>query len=722
MRSAAAMACAFALLCAAGSAGCERRDDLDGRRRPIPGLEPTSEGGDTSGGRRREVAFDAIDNRATALVFASRSLVIPGRGAGLATFTAGGAPAGWFLGSGAHPAARTDGQVAELWFPYDQDPGGIGVAGGSVGLRLRFRAAAKSQLVSVFLNDAKVGDVPMDSEATSTYAIDLPASGLRPGPNHLRLFFRYAVAEEGVRTAGSLEQLAIGSGDRVTGPAVVAAPVEHGGKRHQALSMKRPGRYSFFVQVPAARPSLELSVAGKGRAEVRLAAGAAGSRRLWGAPAGDSWTDASIDLSEVAGELVRIDLIGDGPLDWARPQVVADPVDRATASGPAADHVVLWVVSGLRASALDAAPALRELAKRGISRVALSQTPQPGLAARELFTGVAGRDASIPAEADTLAEKFRRAGYSTTLISSAPPVPGDAQGFERTYRMRSSRPTELWAKADEVLAERANRRTLTVIWADDPALPWTPPPERLDASWKSYTGRVQPTATLRLAQSLRAGSPALAPRDRDYVRALYAGEVAAVDAGIAAMVAGLEKLDIADRTAVIVAGDRGQELFERGGFGDPVSLHRESLEVPLVVLAPGRPASEEAAGYHLVADVYATALDLAQIPLPAATRGVSALSGPPPTRAAHLYLKGRERGLEWSHYKWLAPVRGDAALFDLEADPGEKKGAPSANPVAARALSGWLGLLVAFDGHWAHRRWGSVASLRPAFATEHGGP
>jgi hypothetical protein len=711
----------FALaLALATLAGCERRDDLDGRRRPIPGLDPAGAAGAASS-RRQQVAFDAYDNRATALVHSGGSLIISGRGPGFATYSAGGAAAGWHLGAGAHPAARTDGQVAQLWFPYDRDPGGIAATGEAVRLHFRFRAAAKNQLASVFLNGAKVGDVEMPNLATSTYSVDVPASSLVPGLNHLRLFFRYAIAEDGARTAGSLEQLAIGAAPPVTGPPVVAAPVDRGGQRREALSLARGGRLSFFAQLPRARPGLGLAVAGDARAEIRVRSDDGETRRLWSGAAGKSWTEATVDLSEVAGELVRIDLIADGPIDWARPRVLSDPPDGVESGGGSVDHVIVWVVSGLRASAIEAAPALKALAARGISRVALSQTPAPGLSAHEIFAGVPGSAAEIPAERDTLAERFRRAGYTTTLVTGGPAVPGDAQGFERVHRLAPARAPDLWARAREILEKEVAARSLTVIWADDPALPWAPDPERLDASWRGYTSRVQPTATRGLSQSLRGGASALGARDRDYLRALYTGEVAAVDAAIATMTKDLEALGVADRSAVVVAGDRGQELFERGGFGEPTSLHREALEVPLVAVGPGRPAASPAAGDRvtLLADVYATALDAAQIPLPPELPARSVLAGPAPMRPAHLYLPGRARGLQWGSLKWLFRIGEIAALYDLEADPGESRGEPGERPVAARALSAWLGLALAFDERWDLQRWGWVTSLRPAFAAEH---
>lgn len=697
--------------------GCERRDDLDGRRRPIPGLEPTAAAaGET--GRRRELAFDAFDNRATAEVFAAGSLVVDGRGPSLATFTRGGAAGGWIPGSGSTPAARVDGQVAQFWFWRDRDPGGIAADGDRIPLRLKFRPAAAGQLVSVFLNGEKVDDVPMEASGTSTYEASLPAAKVVDGPNVLRLFFRYAISENGTRTAGSLDRIAIGAGPLPSRPPLLAAPVERGGKRRDALSMRGPGRLSFSVQVPRARPLLELGVSGKGRVEVRAAVASGESKRLWTAQAGEGWTDAEIDLSEIAGELIRLDLIGEGPVDWSRPRVVADPADTASPSPRSADHVILVVAAGLRADAIDQMPATRALAEAGIARTALSRRPSAE-AAREIWTGAPG-GGPIAAGAETLAEKFSRAGYATALVTSGPALAGDSQGFDEVSRAAGARATVVWAAARERLAKVAERRSFTAVWLDDATLPWNPDPARIDKAFAGYTGRVQPSGTRWLAQSLRGGAAPLAPHDRDMIRALYAGELAEIDAAIAAMMADLEELGIAGRTAVIITGDRGQELFERGGFGDPDGLWRHGVEVPLIVRPAGAGLERTDPGEPLLlADVHATALELAQIPT-APGAGRSALS-PAIRRVAVLELPGAGRGLQWGRYKWVAPSGGEARLYDLAADAAESAGDPERHPVAARALSRWYGLLEAFGPRWSARRWGSVTAVRPAFAAEVGG-
>jgi choline-sulfatase len=79
----------------------------------------------------------------------------------------------------------------------------------------------------------------------------------------------------------------------------------------------------------------------------------------------------------------------------------------------------------------------------------------------------------------------------------------------------------------------------------------------------------------------------LPPRDLDHLLALYDGEVRWVDDHIARILAAVDELGIADRTAIIVTADHGDEFFEHGSKGHGVTLYREVMQVPLVIRARG---------------------------------------------------------------------------------------------------------------------------------------
>ena len=408
--------------------GCDGRDDLDGRRRPIPGLTTDDSTKNAGGGadNTKEISFDLIDNRATALVYSSGALTASGRGIAFALLSRGGKGAMWRLGSGSRPSARVDGQVAHIYFPYDRDPGGIASLAADIPIALRFRPAAREQLASVFLNDTKLGDLPMNETGVAEYSITAPKALFRSGENDLRLFFRYAVADEGLRTAGSIERVSIGSRRAAATAPVRVAPIEREGVRADAFSSAAAARLSFHLRIPESRPTFRFRVAGQGSASVRIAHASAASREIWRGDAGESWREESVDLSDLAGETVRLDLVGDGALDWARPQIVSERRASVTpASSAATPHVIVWIVSALRADVVaekTAMPALSALAERGVSVTAIARHPSPQAAAAEIFRGRRPVQTTIAAADETLAERFREAGYKTTLYSNAPPI------------------------------------------------------------------------------------------------------------------------------------------------------------------------------------------------------------------------------------------------------------------------------------------------------------
>ncbi len=717
--------------------GCEQRTDLDGRRRAIPGLDPAGSVDDLDD-TRLELSFDVIDNIAAATIYHDGGLVSSGRGVGFALLARGGAPGQWKLGSGAHPRARVDGQVAFVHFSFDSDPGGIDASGDSIPVAFHFEPATRNQLASVFINDEKISDVPMLESGSAEYTFALPRRLVRQGDNEIRIFFRGTAIVDGLRTAGSLERLAIGRTGVGAKPVVQVGSVSAGDKAVEALTLSGSSRVSVHLRVPSNRPRLRLQVAGNGTASVRIKRDGAASRELWRTAATGEWQPtggADLDLSEFAGKIVRLDFRGEGEIHWGRPAVFSETAKSPpTAQATATEKVILWVVSGLRTDAARAAPNLLALAEGGQFFDGVSRTPVAGMGLTEIFSGSMAVQPTIAAEVQTLAENFSAAGFQTTLVSSAPVVAGDAQGFDRVVRVGGADAVSVWRRGADVLRTHGGKRSLLVLLVDDPALPWNPAPGRIAEPWRSVVGgKVQPGSTKWLSVSPTAQT--FSERDRDYVKALYAGEVAAVDEAIGAMSKDLIELGLRDRSAVIVTGDRPMALFESESFGEPVELSPATYSVPIVIHAAGDQTAETGhRSVRVLADVYATALELAQLPTPAGIDGVSLLAPTSPGRVGRLRLPNRARGLVANSLTWVSPLRGEEVLFASvqskdkigskdtgsrakEATTGSIR--PEAMAVSASALIAWHSLLSFADSGWDHRRWGQVTSLRSAFSAEH---
>jgi arylsulfatase A-like enzyme len=80
------------------------------------------------------------------------------------------------------------------------------------------------------------------------------------------------------------------------------------------------------------------------------------------------------------------------------------------------------------------------------------------------------------------------------------------------------------------------------------------------------------------------------PDEKEFVVALYDGGVAAADEQVGTLLATLDKLGLADRTAVVVTSDHGEEFWDHTGAGATHghTLYAELLRVPLVWYEPGR--------------------------------------------------------------------------------------------------------------------------------------
>jgi arylsulfatase A-like enzyme/Tfp pilus assembly protein PilF len=163
----------------------------------------------------------------------------------------------------------------------------------------------------------------------------------------------------------------------------------------------------------------------------------------------------------------------------------------------------------------------------------------------------------------------------------------------------------------------------------------------------------------------------------------YDGEIAAADAIVGTVLDALKKQDLYDRAIIILLSDHGEGLGEHGEEQHGFFLYRETLQVPLLLKLPNgdRGGSTVASPAQLV-DVVPTLLTLAGAKPPAGLDGQSllALPGPqaPPRRIyAETFFPRLHYG--WSDLASLIEgrfhyIHGPAPeLFDLTADPGEKK-------------------------------------------------
>ena len=162
----------------------------------------------------------------------------------------------------------------------------------------------------------------------------------------------------------------------------------------------------------------------------------------------------------------------------------------------------------------------------------------------------------------------------------------------------------------------------------------------------------------------------------------YYACVSYMDAQLGRVLDALEESGHADNTLVVLWGDHGWHLSEKGHFAKG-TLFEISARAPLIIVDPRRSASAGQTCRRVVefVDIYPTLADLAGLPLPSALEGVSLrplLDDPEATwdkpaftvQSRGWSLGRRIRTERWAYSEWDGDGRG-AMLFDHDNDPHE---------------------------------------------------
>jgi hypothetical protein len=341
-------------------------------------------------------------------------------------------------------------------------------------------------------------------------------------------------------------------------------------------------------------------------------------------------------------------------------------------------HLVLVTIDALRADHLGAygyrrllSPSLDALASDAVLfDRAWTSTPRSSYALCSLMTGVAlhARAGEGPApRRTTLAEHLGERGIHTAGFYP------EGIFFHEGERLDAYREAELgFSRRD---AENHDAESLTdAVLAELRDLEQRGEPQSL--LWVHYFDVHEPYRERSLGD---------APVDR------YDGEIRNVDRAFARLREGLASLS--REVVLVVTADHGEEHGDHGGVFHGGSLYEEQLRVPLLIAAPGLDARRVSEPVSL--------LDLA--PTVAAMLGVPPLEGVDgidlrpaliaggldrgPIRATE---DGMEALLAWPLKLIEDRAEGTVMLFDLDADPAERRSLASARPESVLELTAEL--------------------------------
>lgn len=196
------------------------------------------------------------------------------------------------------------------------------------------------------------------------------------------------------------------------------------------------------------------------------------------------------------------------------------------------------------------------------------------------------------------------------------------------------------------------------------------------------------------------------PYREEFAGRPYDGEVSYMDFLFGAVMKKIRERGLLGRTVIAVAADHGEGFGEKGESGHGVFLYDETVRVPLLLYAERRlPEGRVVSSRARLADLLPTILDLVAVPAPDGLDGTSLLEdirrGKGPLRDVTLESLYPRENFGWAPLlglvsgRWKLILAPRPELYDLAADPGEKKDLAAAEARTAGDLKGRLERLLA---------------------------
>ncbi len=197
------------------------------------------------------------------------------------------------------------------------------------------------------------------------------------------------------------------------------------------------------------------------------------------------------------------------------------------------------------------------------------------------------------------------------------------------------------------------------------------------------------------SSDLFIGRDASEKEAREVIEAYYASLTFA-DRQLGRVLQKLDQLKLRDKTVIVMFGDHGYHLGEKGKWSKHNSLFEVAARVPLIVCLPGGAAGKSSPRTAQLLDIYPTLCEACGLPMPVGLEGHSLLPLARDPQAAWphaAYTVARNgpafgqsvRTERWRFSEWNGGDAG-AVLFDHESDPHEMKnlaGDPSQQMVVA---------------------------------------
>jgi hypothetical protein len=600
-----------------------------------------------------------------------------------------------------------------------------------VELRIRAKAGSSTSLTAS-VDQTRLGTVRVGADAFQTLVFPGLKAPLGPGRHQLSLRWSGRAASDG-RPYGMAEWIHWATPGQ---PASQYRPprerslvddVVLGGVPRRAIVLEAPGSLSCpLLVVRGTKLELGLGHSGEGGGVATIVARRDGARphilaerRVTGS---EGWTDLSVDLDPLAGQLVQLELSGrgdarSGRLVFSEPRVVAD----VTPEPPGrARLAVLVVASGLHRELLPpfgGTERLRHLHRLAEESARFSEYRVPTTVVGGVFaTLLSGlppighqlesSKARLPDRVHTLADRIRETSGESAFFTGVPHTRA-AFGFERGWHhFESFSPVEdLPAAAplsrarswiEQSLERDPDVPRLVVIHLRGGHPPWDLSREEVaELEPREYHGLLEARRGGIVLSAIRnherVAQRRLAPPDWVRLRALQMAALQKQDEALGSLIELLERSKVWDQTLFAFAGDVASGDPPEVPFGAERSLTEDSLLVPLWIKFPEKRAPAPAVPTPVSsADVTSTiALALGiQLPDELATPSLYHLAKghEPPVGRRLLATLGQEYAMRWG--QWLLKGTSPKApmLCELSVDPACAHDILDQSPLAAESL------------------------------------
>ncbi len=680
---------------------------------------------------RHRVRFDLAEHLERAEVREGENLFVDlGTPAG-DKYTLGG----WSMSARAHELDETRailgrGTKLKLQLPF---------TGTDATLTLRLKALHSSRLV-LYVNGRDLATIEAPRDEFGIVRVNIAADRLRDGENELMIRSRGSRSVPGTaggRSGVAVDWMRIGPrGDEGIAPVGRLAMIDRG-----VSALRVPDGWSLgFASVVPEGGRLRAVIAGEG--ELTVKAVRDGEETLTVATSRAGRLDVPLDA--LAGDLTRLDLHANGSLVLLRPVIVTQD-HREVPEFTRPRNVLLYLIDTLRADKLSPYNQQTRVETPGLARFLEAASTMASARSQENWTKpsvatllsslmpwqhtATQSDSVVPRSVELLPEILMERGFYTGSFIANGYV-SDRFGFRQgwdTYRnyIREGRRTRAEFVAADVLewldARPAESPFFLYVHTIDPHVPYRPPSSILARyAPANYEGPVSFRRDPAFLENVKLGRISLGARDRQYLEALYDGEITYHDTHFAAILDALERREIADDTMVVVTSDHGEEFWDHGSVGHGHSVYDELLHVPLFVRLPGAQTLSRVDSSVGLVDVLPTILDALGQEIPDHAAGTSFLpqllgqdDGAP--RVAVSGFMENWRTCVVGDLKLTQRPRNRSKVFDLAADPGEETDLAESRPLALRYLRGLMGIRLGATVR--ERQRSRRPSARPAAAT-----